>query len=161
MTPSQQQTAHSNHARWLEAARSAILDIGRQALGSVVGFGRLTELPAASAGALIPIVSDRDPVQIGLFSSEAGCEAVARALLCSEPGDVLTRPEIVDAVGEVLNMLSGSVKSRVAHYATHAALGLPMFVHGPVELQSGQAMDIVHAVLGSTDVFVVILHAAH
>ena len=161
MTSLQAHSPQHLGARWLEAARSAIIDIGRQALGSVVGFGKLTSLPTESAGALIPIVSNRDPVQIGLFSSQSGCEVLARSLLGSDPGDKLSRADIVDAMGEVVNMLSGSVKSRVAHYATHAALGLPTFVHGPVELQSGQALDVVHAVIAGADVFVVILHAAH
>jgi hypothetical protein len=160
VTRIEQECAPWPRSPWHDAARTATAEVGRQALGAVVGFGDATELPAAVEGAIVPIVSDLAPIQIGLFSSARGCEALARALLGSTSEEVVSRAEIVDAVGEIVNMLTGNVKSRVARYATHAVLGLPTFVHGPLELQSRQAIDLVHAIVGETELFVVVLHPA-
>lgn len=160
MTRIEPEWAARPRSPWLEAIRAATTDIGRQALGAVVGFGAASELPAEIEGAIVPLVSDLEPVQVGVFASTRGCEELARGLLGAGPSEPLTRAEIVDAVGEIVNMLAGNVKSRVARYATHAALGLPAYIHGPIELQSRQAMELVQAIVGGTDLFVVVLHPA-
>ncbi len=143
---------------WIDAARAAMIDICKQAFGKIATIKPGGALSDGLAGAIIPIVSSMSPVQIGLFSSESGCEGLARALLGSSPSETLTRAEVVDAVSEISNMLSGNVKARVARYATHAALGLPTFVHGPIEPQSEQVIDVVTVVIGTIEVYVIVLH---
>jgi len=157
---SKQATAPHSMSPWLDAARAAIVDIARQALGSTVVIGEPGAVPDGLSGALIPIVSKLDPVQIGLFSTDEGCEGLARALLGSSPGEKVTRPEVVDALGEIVNMFSGNVKARVARYATHAALGLPTFVHGPVEAQSSQVIDVLPVTIGDIKAYVLVMHFA-
>lgn len=144
---------------WIDAARLAVVDLARQALGAVAQVAPTATLVDGLAGALIPIVSDLEPVQIGLFSSAAGCEALARALLGSAPGDPVTRADVVDAIGEIVNMLSGNIKARVARYANHAALGLPTFVHGPIETQSQQVVEGLRVTIGAADAYIVVLHS--
>lgn len=148
----------ANTNPWLEAARVAIVDIARQALGAQAQVLGNAEMPPGLAGSIVPIVSNMDPVQVGLFSTDGGCELLARALLGSSPNETLTRAEVVDAVGEIVNMLSGSVKARVARYATHAALGLPTFVHGPIETLSQQVVEAVKVKVGQAELYVVVLH---
>jgi hypothetical protein len=155
---------------WLEAARVAVIDVARRALGAIVTFtvsadrggegrGRgEQELAGAMGGALVPIVSELAPVQIGLFSSDAGCAALARALLVRGAHEPLTRAEIVDAVGEIVNMLCGAVKARVARYASRAVLGLPTFVHGPIEARRQQVVEVLPVTIGEAAVLVVVLH---
>lgn len=144
---------------WLEAARVALVDLARQALGSSVAFAPgSVRLPAGLAGALVPIVSDLPPVQVGLFASDAGCEALTRALLGASSREPVTRAEVVDAIGEIVNMLAGTVKARIARYANHAALGLPTFVHGLIELQSDQRADVLPVTIGASPAFVIVLH---
>lgn len=145
---------------WLDAARVAVVDIARQALGCGAVCGEDAPLPHDLAGALIPIVSNLPPVQIGLFASQAGCELLARALLGSGPQETLTRAEMVDAMGEIVNMLSGNVKARVARYANHAALGLPTFLQGTIEVQSNQQADVLPVTIGDAEAFVIVLHTA-
>ena len=81
------------------------MDIARQALSCTVVIGEPGAVPDGLSGALIPIVSKLDPVQIGLFSTDEGCEGLARALLGSSPGEKVTRPEVVDALGEIVTGL--------------------------------------------------------
>jgi CheY-specific phosphatase CheX len=143
---------------WLDAARVAICDIARQALGAPAEILGPAPMFEGLAGSIIPIMSNLSPVQIGLFSDDMGCEGLARALLGSSPGETLTRAEVVDAIGEIVNMFSGSVKARVARYATHAALGLPTFVHGPIETIAQQVVEAIKVRIGTVDAYIVVVH---
>ena len=143
---------------WIDAARVAICDIARQAMGMTAQVIGPADIVEGLAGSIIPIVSNMAPIQVGLFSNDVGCELLARALLGSSPHETLTRAEVVDAIGEIVNMLSGNVKARVARYATHAALGLPTFVHGPIETLSQQVVEAVRVKIGMADAYVVVLH---
>ncbi len=144
---------------WIVAARGAAVDVFDQALslrGRALDTGVLT---LGSVGALIPIVSELSPVQIGVFASEPDCTRLARALLYAAPTDPITRAEMIDAMCEIANMLAGSVKARVTGYATHAALGLPTFVHGPVEAATSTAVDVVPIAVDDLVTYVVIVRA--
>jgi CheY-specific phosphatase CheX len=66
---------------------------------------------------------------------------------------------MIDAMCEITNMLAGSVKARVAGYATHAALGLPTFVHGPIEAASSTVVDVVPIAVDDLTAFVIIVRA--
>lgn len=145
---------------WVTAARAAIVDIAQQALSLPCTIVSESTGMTSAAGALVPIVSAMEPVQIGLFSSEDGCAAVARALLGSSPTDPLSRADMIDAVSEIVNMLAGNVKARVSRYASHAALGLPTFVHGPVEAPSQQVVDALTIKVGTTAAQVVIVRSS-
>lgn len=140
--------ASSKPSPWLTAAQAAVVDLVPQALSMACDLTDaqppLTEL----MGALIPLMSDLDPIQIGLFSDQEGCLAMARGLLGNGPDEPMSRADMIDAVSEVVNMLAGSVKARVARYATHAALGLPTFIQGSVEAASGQVLESVAVVIG-------------
>lgn len=144
---------------WIVAARGAAVDVIDQALSLRARVLEHAPPPTESMGAMIPIVSALSPVQIGLFADEAGCNRLARALLYCAPTDPLTRAEMVDALCELVNMLAGNVKARVARYATHAALGLPTFVHGPIEPASSTVIEAVHVEVGDTTAIVIIARA--
>lgn len=145
---------------WISAARGAIVDIAATALSSVCACHATTALPEGFAGALVPIVSDRGSVQVGLFSSEDGCAVLARALLGFSPADKLSRVDVIDAVNEIVNMLAGNAKARMPHFASHAALGLPTFVHGPIETSARQVIQALSIQLAGIDACVVIVEAS-
>jgi CheY-specific phosphatase CheX len=143
---------------WIAAARAAAVDVLTQALSLPCAISD-QHPPRVTMGALIPFVGDMSPVQIGLFSDEAGCQRIARALLYAGPDDPLSKSEMVDAISEIVNILSGTIKGRVARYATHAALGLPAFVMGPIEPTSGQVIDTVNLSVDGAVAQVVIVRA--
>ncbi len=58
----------------------------------------------AASGALVALLSPEEKLQVGLFSSEAGCALLARALLGMEPDEELADDDLRDAIGEVVNM---------------------------------------------------------
>lgn len=150
-----------NANAWIVAARAAVVGLVSQALSlpcELTDAGPAAEAPELM-GALIPIVSDLTPVQIGLFSDEAGCMAMARALLGNAPDDPMSRADMIDAISEIVNMLAGNVKARVARYATHAALGLPTFIVGSVEAASRQVIESVPVMIGDIWAHVLIARA--
>lgn len=145
---------------WNVAVRAAIGELVAQALGLSCRI-LATEFDVADTmGALIPISSDMAPVQIGLFGNEAACRRLARALLGSRPDEPLSRAEMIDAICEIVNMYAGSVKARVARYASHAALGLPTFVHGPIEATSQQTVERVTVQIDDVEAQLIIVRTA-
>jgi hypothetical protein len=145
---------------WIIAARAAVVDL----IGQALGLGcRVVDTPSSTTammGALIPISSDMAPVQIGLFGSEVACMRLARALLGNGPDDAMSRADMIDAMREIVNMFAGSVKARVARYATHAALGLPTFVNGSIEATHQQVVDRISVTVDDFEAQIVIARTA-
>ena len=121
--------------RWLDALVASTLEAAGAALGCP--DARLVEtrraLPSGGAGAYMPLIADQS-LQIALVASEAGCQALAKMLLGMAPTDEdLPSGDVADAVGEIVNVVAGGVKSRMAAAEPGIRLGLPIFIHGHIE----------------------------
>ena len=57
-------------------------------------------------------------------------QTVAHNMLGIDPGDNLTEDDISDAVGEVTNMVMGSVKSRILDFVGNLDVSIPMVIRG-------------------------------
>ncbi|MCR6493480.1 chemotaxis protein CheX [Cellulomonas sp. P24] len=57
-----------------------------------------------------------------LLTERSTADDLARALLCLDPSEVLGDEDLVDAFGEIANVVGGNIKSIVA---TNGDLGLP------------------------------------
>ena len=69
----------------------------------------------------------------GCFGITCSCEcaqAVATGMLCMEPGSALSDSEVIDAIGEIANMIMGGVKSRVQHEVANIEISIPSVIHG-------------------------------
>lgn len=69
----------------------------------------------------------------GCFGISCNCtcaRAVAAGMLCMDDGSALSDSEIIDAIGEVANMVMGGVKTRVQHEVTNIEISIPSVVHG-------------------------------
>ena len=122
----------SSH-HWRSALEGAATEIATRALsfpGVVVLDPVSLERSAAMIGAHIPLIGGGQAFDMALVSSADGCEALSRAVLCVGAGPTIRDIEIVDAIGEIVNMLAGSMKRRLAGHGAHLALGLPIFVRG-------------------------------
>ena len=75
-----------------------------------------------------------------LSCSAPAARDAAAALFSMQPGDV-TQSEIVDAIGELANMIGGNVKSMLPG---PSALSLPAVVHGQLSVPGAQVMREVH-----------------
>lgn len=142
---------------WMGASRAAIVDLVKQALNSTA---TLVDAPPESSieGALVPIIAkDLPSIQVGFFGTTASLGTAARALLMMSPNEPLAREDLIDAIREISNMLTGSMKGRVTPYAAQGALGLPTYVHGPLEAAFHQHPEAVAARFPSGEIVWVVV----
>jgi hypothetical protein len=118
---------------WRPAITAAAGEVATYALswpGAVVRDPVGLEATASMIGAHIPMVGAGRAFDLALVSSYDGCQSLARAILCMGPGPAIADGEVADAIGEIVNMLAGSMKRRLSGVAADLTLGLPIFIHG-------------------------------
>jgi len=123
-------------AQWRTAVEGAAGEIATYALslpGVVVHDPVGLECASAMIGAHIPLIGGGQAFDLALVASGDGCQALSRAILGASPGAPLRDAEVADAVGEIVNMLAGSVKRRMAGLGAELELGLPLFLHGYIQ----------------------------
>lgn len=116
---------------WLDTFRGAADDFARMSLrfDSKAPAG---EDNGERPGAYIAILSESESVHLGLCMSPHDGHVLARALLGLGSRDSLTEKDMVDGVSEVMNIVAGKVKSRMASRGEILRLGLPMFIPRPI-----------------------------
>ena len=67
---------------------------------------------------------------LAICAEKACAEAIAVNMLCLETGDNLSHGEVCDAIGEVANMVMGSVKSRLTDTYQDIQVSIPSVVKG-------------------------------
>jgi hypothetical protein len=125
---------------WMEAVAAAAQSIAAGALG--VEDSEWQHLPDATlpsnlCGVYIPLLTEGYALQLGVLGSRETCSKIARALLGmgnDEPMDA--ESEVFDAVGEIVNMVAGELKVRVAEHAK-LSLGIPLALSGKVFPSAG------------------------
>jgi len=92
-------------------------------------------------GAYLPIVGVRGPsMYIGWLASPDGCEALAKALLGHPAEGRIPPSEVMDAMGEIVNMVAGAFKRRMAFHNDAFILGLPVFAASHIRPLAGRAL---------------------
>ncbi len=116
---------------WLDTFRGAADDFAQ-------GSRRFENKPTPAKdtgerpGAYIAILSESESIHLGLCMSSQECYLLARALLGMGSHDTLSEKDMVDGVSEVMNIVAGKVKSRMASRGETLRLGLPMFIPRPI-----------------------------
>jgi hypothetical protein len=109
-----------------------------EALGAGEDFG-------TGNGAYLGLVAQDEPVQVGILVDGVDCQLLSKALLGMEPTDEDLPPsDVSDAMCEIINIIAGGLKRRVAERMP-VTLGLPIFVSGhplPNQQQSVLARSI-------------------
>ncbi|MCP4679416.1 MAG: chemotaxis protein CheX [Deltaproteobacteria bacterium] len=147
---------------WLDASINASNELATVALGlegsELIGIRDVG--PEETGSAFIALVGEANSVQIGFSADSDGCRKLAQILLGMEPDDDdLEDEDIADAVGEMANILGGQVKTIMAEKAIAVNLGIPIFIHGHVEV-SGE-MEVAAADVRLGDISATIFVLAH
>lgn len=120
---------------WLDAAVESIRDVAKSAL-FVDASGKpelQAEHPTSLMGSLISLLGDTDTVEMALsYPQPSDAQALAKALLMEEGDDDLPNADLVDALGEIANMVGGGIKRRMNTASPGLRLGLPLAVNGRV-----------------------------
>lgn len=114
--------------------------------------GERNDIPNGSSGVYCPLVGVGGPLEMGIISDDAGCKVIAGALLGMEADEAaeLDEVDMVDAFGEVINIIAGIVKQKVNDDDPSMNLGLPMFLSGRVRPMEHQDVAITEIKLGDT-----------
>jgi CheY-specific phosphatase CheX len=144
---------------WRPAITAAATEIATYALswpGAVVRDPVGLEATTSMIGAHIPLVGAGRAFDLALVSSFDGCRALARAILCMGPGPTVTDAEVADAIGEIVNMLAGSMKRRLSGLAADLTLGLPIFIHGYLQPSDRLSVLALPIRFGTVDTVVLV-----
>ena len=121
---------------WRVAIEAAATEVATHALslpGAIVKDPVGLDATVAMIGAHIPLVGAGRAFDVALVASADGCQALARAILCMGSGQAISDAEVADAIGEIVNMLAGSMKRKLSGFGADLTLGLPIFIHGYIQ----------------------------
>ncbi len=145
-------------AQWRDAVQGATTELARNALGftgAKVAQPVAIEQTINMVGAHIPMIGSQ-AFELSLFATRESCSQLATAVLGMN-ADALPPGTIPDAIGEIVNMIAGGVKRRLASNGGDLELGLPVFVNGNVELAGRQSAVTLPVQIGPIHTFVLIL----
>lgn len=77
------------------------------------------------SGARISLIRPGGAWEIGLLGSKQGCTGFTREVLAHEDDDAVEPDEIVDVLGEAVNMVGGLVKRGLGREAAEVQIGVP------------------------------------
>ena len=146
-------------AQWRPAITAAATEIATYALswpGAVVRDPVGLEATTSMIGAHIPLVGSGRAYDVALVASAEGCQALARAILCKGSGQAISDAEVADAIGEIVNMLAGSMKRRLSGLAADLTLGLPIFIHGYLQPSERLSVLALPTRFGAVDTVVLV-----
>jgi chemotaxis protein CheX len=85
----------------------------------------------------------------GITCNQDCVRAITAGMLCMEPGSQPSEEEIIDALGEIANMIMGGIKTRVQHDITNIEISIPSVVLGR-QLQSRLSETMSKVVVPTT-----------
>jgi two-component system chemotaxis sensor kinase CheA len=80
-------------------------------------------------GGRISVIRDDGVWDLALFGCENGCKSLTRAIYVMEPDEEPTAEEVVDALGELVNMTAGAIKKAVGS-GDKSTGTIPLFLEG-------------------------------
>jgi hypothetical protein len=129
---------------WLGAMVESTRELAAELLSCDVGDAA-NDVKTQLEGACIAIVGNDATVEMAIFSDESGCDELTRRFLAMEAHEPGPSPEVTrDALGEIVNILAGAVKTRMLMADAELRLGLPLCVRAPF----GPVGECDHAEIG-------------
>lgn len=145
---------------WLDALRAAAYKFMQNTFNShdVSATSRQSNLPWNNTmGAWVPLVGREHSLQLGLVSTDDGCQAIARKLLNLRPEAPLTEEDMADAIRETVNILAGTSKTAIEGDTPASTLGLPIFINGHIKITKEQAAASEMISFGDISCYLVVL----
>lgn len=146
---------------WTDMLLQATKSFAEEMLGledcPIQGSG--TDPAEPGPGAYITLVGDTGSVQMGIISTTQGCKQLAGMLLGMEGEEIdeLSGADMVDAYGEIINVVAGIVKQLVNESDPSFHLGLPIFINGQVCAMEHQNSIVTDLTLDGVPVHLLVL----
>lgn len=81
-------------------------------------------------GSSIALTAENGGWQLAVMGSKGGCETLSRGMFAMEPNEMPEMEDLADAMGEIVNVAAGVLKSSRADAGQKVQLGLPLFMEG-------------------------------
>jgi len=148
---------------WRKVVLAAADDLAVTTLGyepgQVVSNGSV--LPEMPFGSFVALTGETISVQIGIAVTRPACLQLARAMLCMEADEELGEEDLTDVLGEMVNVLAGGAKSRLADRVEPMRIGLPIVVHGFVDVTKVAEVDVTILRWGAVEAQLILLRNEH
>ena len=93
---------------------------------------------------------------LGIRCGMPCAQTIAANMLGMDPGEEISQPEICDAIGEVSNMVLGSIKSRIQESAGELQVSIPTVVSGQnLENNLGEGASTILVKVNTGDEYVI------
>lgn len=119
---------------WIHAEAEAVADFSQEILGIPISIDAADiewtdkELCQSFMGAYLELSADEEKIKIFFLSNEEVLMTLAKLMLLISPQDTLSQEDMMDAIKEVVNIISGGIKSRMnERMSGRLLLGLPSF----------------------------------
>ncbi len=138
---------------WSAALFESVQDLAEDMLGgaTVAANAQKQEMPSALLGAFIQVVCSEGPVLLGLTGSTENCEGLARLMLGMDPTEPIAELDAFDAIAEIINIVAGSLKTKLAGTVGNIELGLPVFLSGKLRAIGRIAVETCEVSVGGFD----------
>ena len=146
---------------WMEAMVDAARELGASSLGFETGevISTSDTMPDVQAGSCVALAGDEESLQVGMAASLATCMQLARRFCMLEPEDEdLDQADLSDVLGEIVNVLAGGMKTRIAEQAQSMSIGLPLVLYGPIEVPATTEIAVSNLRWEDQDVQLWLLH---
>lgn len=119
---------------WIHAEAEAVADFSQEVLGIPVSVNVAPmewtdkEVCQSFMGAGLELSNNEQMIKILLLSNEEVLIKIAKLMLMITPDEILSQADMMDAIKEVVNIVSGGIKSRMnERMGGGLLLGLPYF----------------------------------
>lgn len=111
----------------LESAKEVFESMVFMALNEVDG-----EMADASEVTLLGTITFTGSLEgcLSICCGQRCAQTIAANMLCMDSPDELSDEDVIDAVGEIANMVMGSVKTRVQDHVENLTISIPSVVQG-------------------------------
>ncbi|HEY5957521.1 MAG TPA: chemotaxis protein CheX [Polyangiaceae bacterium] len=121
-----------NVGNWRNAFLESVQELSIGFLGGteVIVTGEKQEMPYALLGAFVQVVCSEGPVLLGITGTSASCHGLAKLMLGMDLKEPIGEDDANDAVGELINITAGLIKTKLSNQLGNIELGLPVFLSG-------------------------------
>jgi len=135
---------------WKLAFFESIQELSEGFLGgaTIVEMGHKQEMPPELLGAFVQVVCAEGAVLLGITGSAEDCSGLAKLMLGMAPEDEIDEVDANDAMGEIINIAAGAIKTKLSSQVGSIELGLPLFLSGRLRAVGHIAVELTEIEIG-------------
>jgi CheY-specific phosphatase CheX len=143
----------SDVVSWKKAFFESMQELSDGFLGGVTitEVGHKQEMPDSLLGAFVQVVCPEGAVLLGITGSTESCDGIAKLMLGMDSDDEIEESDANDAMGEIINIAAGTVKTKLSAQLGSIELGLPLFLSGRLRAVGHIAVELTEVRIDSYD----------